>query len=160
MPFRSRPSRPSCDTSATYPSSWSLAVTTLTHALADLASERLLLGGLPDDAVADLAASSGHTLHPSMVSTLTRHTMGNPRDVLALLDEVPATVWSQPDADFRAHHLLARTRDELETCGPDGPSFVEAMAVLGEAGSLAEATMLAGSTTRCKPSTARSPPDC
>ena len=44
-----------------------LAVTTLTHALADLASERLLLGGLPDDAVADLAASSGHTLHPSMV---------------------------------------------------------------------------------------------
>ena len=71
--------------------------------------------------------------------------MGNPRDVLALLDEVPATVWSQPDAELPApNHLLARTRDELETCGPDGRSFVEAMAVLGEAGSLAEATMLAG----------------
>ena len=98
-----------------------LAVTTLTHALADLASERLLLGGLPDDAVADLAASSGHTLHPSMASALTRHTMGNPRDVLALLDEVPATVWSQPDAELPApNHLLARARDELETCGPDG----------------------------------------
>ncbi len=122
-----------------------LAVTTLTQALADLASERLLLGGLPDDAVADLAASSGYTLHPSMVSALTRHTMGNPRDVLALLDEVPATVWSQPDAQLPApNHLLARTRDELETCGPDGRSLVEAMAVLGEAGSLAGATMLAG----------------
>ena len=122
-----------------------LAVTTLAPPLADLAPPRLYLGGLSDDAVAELAASNGHTLHPSMVSSLTRHTLGNPRDVLALLDEVPTAVWAQPAADLPApSHLLARTRDHLDACGPEGRSLVEAMAVLGEPGSLAEATMLAG----------------
>ena len=122
-----------------------LAVSTLTRALADLTSERLPLGGLPDDAVADLAASSGLTLHTAMLSTLARHTRGNPRDVLALLDEVPAAVWSQPDAVLPVpSHLLARTQAALEACGSDGRSLVEAMAVLGEPGSLADATMLAG----------------
>ena len=42
------------------------------------------------------------------------------------------------------NHLLARTRDELERCGPDGRASSRRWPILGEAGSLAEAAMLAG----------------
>jgi len=37
-----------------------------------------------------------------MADVLTRHTGGNPRHALALLDEVPAAVWSRPDAQLPA----------------------------------------------------------
>ena len=50
---------------------------------------------------------------------LTRHTGGNPRDVLALLDEVPAEVWSRPDAPLPAPaHVRDRIRDQLDRATP------------------------------------------
>ncbi|MET0896501.1 MAG: LuxR C-terminal-related transcriptional regulator [Mycobacterium sp.] len=122
-----------------------LGVVALGSALADLATDHLRLGGLSEPAVAALAAARGRTLHPAIVGTLTRQTGGNPRDVLALLDEVPEGVWSQPDVSLPAPaHLRALTRDRLEACSPDGRALVEALAVLGEDGSLADASALAG----------------
>ena len=108
-------------------------------------SEQLDLTGLSEHTVAALASSRGRTLHPSVVGALTRHTAGNPRDVLALLDEVPDSVWSQPDAVLPApSHRRAQTRDRLADCTPEGRSLVEALAILGDDGSLADATALAG----------------
>ena len=113
--------------------------------LADLAAEQLHLTGLSERAVAALAASRGHTLHPSIVGTLTRHTAGNPRDVLALLDEVPDPVWSQPDAVLPApSHVRTRTKDRLAGCTPECRSLVQGLAILGEDASLADAAALAG----------------
>ncbi|MGZ8801520.1 MAG: AAA family ATPase [Mycobacterium sp.] len=121
-----------------------LAMASPSSALLDLAGERLALTGLSERAVAALAAGRGRTLHPSVVSALTEHTAGNPRDVLALLDEVPDAVWSQPDATLPApSHLRAQTRDRLADCTPDGRALVEALAILGEAASLADAAALA-----------------
>jgi len=121
-----------------------LATAAPTPALTDLADERLDLAGLSERAVGALAAARGRTLHPSVVSTLTRHTAGNPRDVLALLDEVPDSVWSQPDAALPApSHIRALTRERLADCTPDGRALVEALAVLGEDSSLADAAALA-----------------
>ena len=112
---------------------------------ADLAVETLELTGLSERAVAALAAARGRTLHPSVVSALTKHTSGNPRDVLALLDEVPDSIWSQPDVVLPApRHLRAQTRDCLADCTPDGRALVEALAILGEDGALADASALAG----------------
>nr|WP_082570100.1 LuxR family transcriptional regulator [Mycobacterium sp. Root135] len=124
-----------------------LAMTTPSSILADLASNRLSLTGLSPLAVAALAAARGGTLHPSVVGTLTEHTGGNPRDVIALLDEVPASVWTQPDAVLPAPgHLRAKVHDQLERCTADGRALVEALAVLGRDASLAEATALAALT--------------
>ncbi|MET0452372.1 MAG: AAA family ATPase [Mycobacterium sp.] len=117
------------------PSSWS-------H---DLAAERLNLTGLSGQAVSALAAARGRALHPSVVSALTQHTAGNPRDVLALLEEVPEAVWSQPDAILPAtRHVRERTRDRMASCTPGGRALVEAVAILGAHGTLADAAVLAG----------------
>ena len=122
-----------------------LAMATRSSRSADLAVETLELTGLSERAVAALAAARGRTLHPSVVSALTKHTSGNPRDVLALLDEVPDSIWSQPDVVLPApRHLRAQTRDCLADCTPDGRALVEALAILGEDGALAEASALAG----------------
>jgi DNA-binding CsgD family transcriptional regulator len=122
-----------------------LTTTTMPLTLADLAGDRVHLVGLPERTVGALAASRGRTLHPSLVSALTRHTGGNPRDVLALLDEVPDVVWSQPDATLPApRYVRERTQDRLDTCTPDGRALIEALAVLGEDGTLARAAAVAG----------------
>jgi DNA-binding CsgD family transcriptional regulator len=120
------------------------ASTSMPQTLADLAAEQLHLTGLSERAVAALAASRGHTLHPSIVGALTRHTEGNPRDVLALLDEVPDSVWSQPDAMLPApSHVRTRTEDRLLDCTPESRSLIEGLAILGEDASLADAAALA-----------------
>lgn len=111
----------------------------------DLADLRLELCGLPEPAVAALAGSRGRTLHPSIVKTLTQQTAGSPRDVIALLDEVPDHIWAQPDAELPApRHLLDRTRDRLARCTPDGRALVQALAILGAHAALADASVLAG----------------
>ena len=115
--------------------------------LADLASRQVRLTGLQPAGVADLAQQRGATLHPAMVAALTRHTRGNPRDVLALLNEVPAAVWSRPDADLPApEHVVEHVGTQLQRCGPDGRALIEALAILGDAAPLAEAAALAGIT--------------
>ena len=124
-----------------------LATATSSTVLADLASHRLTLTGLSPLAVAALATAKGRTLHPSVVGTLTEHTGGNPRDVLALLDEVPASVWAHSDAELPAPgHLRVEVDDELGRCTADGRALVEALAILGRDASLADATALAALT--------------
>ena len=80
-----------------------------------------------------------------MVGALTRHTRGNPRDVLALLDEVPAALWSRPDAGLPAPaHVVEHVLGQLQRCGTDGRALIEGLAILGEPASLADAAALAG----------------
>ena len=115
--------------------------------LGDLASRQVRLTGLQPDGVAELARQRGATLHPAMVAALTRHTRGNPRDVLALLDEVPAAVWSRPDGDLPAPaHVVEHVDAQLQRCGPDARALIAALAILGDAAPLAEAAALAGIT--------------
>lgn len=103
------------------------------------------LGGLAPAAVAELAALRGRLLHPAMVEVLTHHTGGNPRDALALLNELPASVWSQPNSRLPAPaHVVVDVRDRLERCGPSGRALVESLAILDEDESLFTATLLAG----------------
>ena len=113
--------------------------------LGDLASEELRLEGLDAAAVAELAAQRGRVLHPAMAEALTRHTRGNPRDVLTLLDELPAAVWSRRDARLPApSHVVAEVDLRLGRCGPEGRALVEALAILDGDESLGEAAQLAG----------------
>jgi DNA-binding CsgD family transcriptional regulator len=123
-----------------------LVVLGVTHRdAADMVSDEIRLEGLHAASIAELAAQRGRVLHPAMVDVLTRHTRGNPRDALALLDEVPAATWSRPDAQLPApSHVLAEVADRLAECGPQGRALVEALAILDEGTSLGEAAQLAG----------------
>lgn len=121
-----------------------LTAATTSGPLTDLAPAVRLLHGLPERAVAELAAARGRNLHPSMAATLTRHTGGNPRHVIALLDEVPDAVWSQPDAVLPSPSSVREaTRARLAECTPDARRLVEALALLGDDGTLSTASALA-----------------
>jgi DNA-binding CsgD family transcriptional regulator len=120
------------------------AVSTRDRLVAELVSTEQHLPGLEAAAVAELAALRGRVLHPAMVEVLTRHTRGNPRDALALLDELPAWVWSRPDFPLPAPaHVVAEVRRQIEQCGPSGRALIEALAVLGDDESLGAAARLA-----------------
>jgi DNA-binding CsgD family transcriptional regulator len=113
--------------------------------ITDLISDEIRLEGLDAAAVAELAASRGRVLHPAMADVLTRHTGGNPRHTLALLDEVPAAVWSRPDTQLPApSHVVAEVDARIQRCGPQGRALVAALAILDETASLGEAAKLAG----------------
>ncbi|WP_193043905.1 helix-turn-helix transcriptional regulator [Mycolicibacterium baixiangningiae] len=122
-----------------------LAMTSPDPAVMRLVSTEVRLTGLDTAGIAELAAMRGRVLHPTMVEALTRHTDGNPRDALALLDEVSPAVWSRHDAQLPAPaHAVSAVRERLEQCGPYGRALVEALAVLGDGVSLGEAAQLAG----------------
>jgi DNA-binding CsgD family transcriptional regulator len=122
-----------------------LGMTVRPQRMADLISGEIRMEGLDAAAVADLAAARGRMLHPAMADVLTRHTGGNPRHTLALLEEVPAAVWSRPDAQLPApSHLVAETQARLQQCGTQGRELVHALAILDETASLREAAELAG----------------
>lgn len=111
----------------------------------DIASRQIVLTGLPPGAVAELARRRHVTLHPAMAEALTAHTSGSPRDVLALLTEVPAAVWSRPHTALPAPaYVVDDVRRRLESSTPAGRALVEALAVLDDRASLAEASALAG----------------
>jgi len=111
----------------------------------DIVSDELRLEGLDAAAVAELATLRGRVLHPAMAQALTRHTRGNPRDVLALLDELPTSLWSQPGTPLPApSHVVAEVDRQLKSCAPQGRSLVEALAILDEDASLGDTARLAG----------------
>lgn len=113
--------------------------------LADLDADRMGLGGLDSAAVAEIARGRGHTLHPTMAARLTHHTAGNPRDVVALLDELPPGIWRQPDARLPAPAArVTEVAARLETCTPDARALVCAVAILGDDQPIATAVELAG----------------
>lgn len=121
-----------------------LAARHATAALAALVTVSVRIEGLDVGAVAELAVLRGRVLHPAMAEQLTRHTAGNPRDVLALLDEVAPATWARPDAPLPApHHIAAGVADQLHRCGQDARALLEALAVLGQA-PLGTAARLAG----------------
>jgi DNA-binding CsgD family transcriptional regulator len=112
-----------------------------THDIADMVH----LGGLGPTAMAELAALRGRSLHPAMADVLTQHVSGNPRDALALLDQLPESVWSQPDSRLPAPaHIVADVRDRLTQCAPAGRALVESLAILGDDESLHTVMRLAG----------------
>lgn len=122
-----------------------LGMTVRPARMADLFSDEIRLEGLEAAAVTELAASRGRVLHPAMADILTRHTCGNPRHILALLDEVPAAVWSRPDTQLPApSHVVAEVDARMQRCGAQGQALVAALAILGETASLGEAAELAG----------------
>ncbi|KAA0109796.1 LuxR family transcriptional regulator [Mycolicibacterium sp. P1-5] len=121
-----------------------LAATHVSGTLSDVTDHAITLAGLSEPAVAELAVSRGRTLHPAMTAELVRHTGGNPRDVLALLDEVPDSVWAQPDAVLPTPSATrARTSAHLDQCTPQAVRLVEALAILGGDETLSTASALA-----------------
>ena len=121
-----------------------IAGTSTPPSLSDLVSTEVRLSGLGTRDVAELAARHGRTLHPTMVGALTRHTDGNPRDIVALLEELPAEFWSRTNASLPAPaHVTHRVRNQLARCDPEGRALVEALAILGEEATMAEAAALA-----------------
>ncbi|MEY8016940.1 helix-turn-helix transcriptional regulator [Mycobacterium servetii] len=110
-----------------------------------LVSAEVRLEGLDAASIGELAALSGRTLHPAVAEKLRRHTGGNPRDTLALLNELPASVWSEPDSRLPAPaHVVAEVRAQLQRCDSSSRALVEALAVLDEDDSLGVAVQLAG----------------
>ena len=125
-----------------------LTVTDPVSPVSDLASQVMTLTGLDTTAVEELARGRGVVIHPAMTPVLTEHTGGNPRYVSALLDEVPARIWTRPGAALPApSQVVSHTRDRLDRCGRQGRSLIEALAVLGDSGSFTEAVTLADSTS-------------
>ncbi|GAB5894568.1 helix-turn-helix transcriptional regulator [Mycolicibacterium mageritense] len=111
----------------------------------ELTGSVLSLGGLSARAVTELARLRGVIVHPTVAARLATHTGGNARDVVALLDEVPTPVWARPDAALPApRHTVADVDARFAACGAEGRALVEALAVLGDDATLAEAAELAG----------------
>lgn len=121
-----------------------LTATTVSPWIAELTESERRLAGLPERAIAEMATARGRNLHPSMITKLARHTGGNPREIVALLNDVPETVWSQPDAVLPTPGFVrTRTADRMTDCTPEARRLVEALAVLGDGGTLSTATALA-----------------
>lgn len=121
-----------------------LAGRSSTRLLGELATESVRMEGLDAAAMAELAALRGRVVHPAMADELARHTAGNPRDALALLDELPPGVWSRPGTPLPAPaQVAAEVKTVLARCGKRGRDLLEAFAVLPDR-PLADAARLAG----------------
>ncbi|ROZ89400.1 LuxR family transcriptional regulator [Gordonia sp. OPL2] len=108
-------------------------------------ADEVRLAGLDASAVADLAAHRGIVLHPTTLDALTRHTRGVPRDIVALLDEMPSGVWSRADAQLPAPaYLVADVRARLEACPDRARALIESLAILDDAEPLSTAVAHAG----------------
>ncbi|MFT4393600.1 AAA family ATPase [Gordonia lacunae] len=111
------------------------------------ALDELRLEGLDAPGTADIAAQRGIVLHPAMREELARHTGGNPRDIVALLDEVPAGTWSRTGVGLPAPaHVVSMVRNRLPDNGTPARALIEALAILDPAEPLATAIALAGIT--------------
>ena len=107
--------------------------------------ERLVVPPLDARGVRRLAAARGTHLHPSLADRLCRHTGGRPAHVLALLEELPPATWNEFDPQLPAPSAVAaEVAERLPTLSAAARSLVEAVAVLGTATTLAEATAVAG----------------
>ncbi|MDV7099340.1 LuxR C-terminal-related transcriptional regulator [Gordonia amicalis] len=106
--------------------------------------DELRLEGIDPQGTAEIAGRRGIVLHPAMREELTRHTAGNPRDIVALLDEVPAGTWSRSGAQLPApRYVVAQVRDRLPDTGVPARSLIEALAILDDAEPLSTAVELA-----------------
>lgn len=124
-----------------------LVVCTMTRRgplLPGLRGDEIRLAGLAPTAVDDLAAARGIVVHPAVIDQLTTHTGGNPRDVLDLLDEVPARAWARADVTLPAPaRIVDDVRTRLRAAAAPARSLIEALAILDDDESLATAATLA-----------------
>lgn len=120
-----------------------LAAERSTPAIADLLPDTLRLPGLDRSAVAEIAAARGRSVHPSLLDELTRHTMGRPREIVELLDELPDRLWSRADAALPAPaREVERIQTALAACRPETRRLIEAIAILNDPNSLGTAVEL------------------
>lgn len=116
----------------------------VTHATADILStvhrtDTVHVAPLNSSAIAQFALLRiGVDLSAWTARRLQEHTLGNPRAVLQLLDEIPRAEWQRWQARFPAPKQHAATvRRALDRCSPQTRALVEAVAVLGTADSFA-----------------------
>ncbi|WAC54389.1 LuxR C-terminal-related transcriptional regulator [Gordonia sp. SL306] len=120
-----------------------LAAADPTPAISALLADTLRVGGIDRDSVAALATARGRVLHPIVVDRLTRHTEGNPRDAIALLDELPTATWSRVDVELPApSHVVAEVRRRLADATPPTRALIGAITVLSDVDSLGTAVTL------------------
>ncbi|MDL5156165.1 helix-turn-helix transcriptional regulator [Actinomycetospora termitidis] len=110
-------------------------------ALADLlrraADVSPALGPLTAHEIEELCHDRGRPLPPWLVQRLRRHTEGNPRHVLALLDEVDG--WDVPDLRLPAPREVAvRVQERVAGLGDEARTLVETVACFAEPASLDE----------------------
>lgn len=122
-----------------------LLATRVTVELASLGAEHRDLEGLDAASTGQLAAARGLALNPAAARALARHADGNPRDILALLTEVPRENWSRADLALPAPSLvITEVRAGLEQAPVPARRLIEALAIFGTPSPLADAAQLAG----------------
>lgn len=110
-----------------------------------IASATVALGPLSSHELEELCADRGRPLPPWLTERLRRHTNGNPRHVLALLDELPGEMWDVPDLRLPAPREVAvRVEEACASLGAQARALVEAIACFGEPASLDEVARTAG----------------
>ncbi|GLZ48970.1 LuxR family transcriptional regulator [Actinomycetospora sp. NBRC 106375] len=103
------------------------------------------LGPLTSRDLEELCADRGRPLPPWLTERLRRHTQGNPRHVLALLDELPAERWDVPDLRLPAPGEVAvRVEEACVALGAEARALVETIACFGDPAGLDEVARTAG----------------
>lgn len=127
---------------AATPGGGASATTDLLRRVADTA---LSLGPLAAHEVEELCTDRGRPLPPWLTERLRRHTQGNPRHVLALLDELPDAMWDVPDLRFPAPEEVAvRVEEECDALDDEARRLVETVACFAEPASLDEIARTTG----------------
>lgn len=121
-----------------------IAVTTHTPATMALLADTIALDGLPRHAIAELAASRGIVVHPTVLERLADHTAGNARDVIALFGELPNSAWSRADLALPApRYIVDEVRTRLRQIPAAGVELIQAICILDDGDSLGTAIELA-----------------
>ncbi|MFF8847925.1 AAA family ATPase [Streptomyces sp. NPDC015127] len=99
----------------------------------------------PPDVRALAREATGLALDLHAARHLCRHTRGNPRHAIQLLNELPRETWQdwRPELPAPARYATA-VHHRLARCGEAARALVEACSVLGEDASLTDAAALAG----------------
>ncbi|HEY5857698.1 MAG TPA: AAA family ATPase [Aldersonia sp.] len=98
----------------------------------------------PADVAALALDRAGVGLSPWTARRLCEHTLGNPRPLVQLLDQIPRSQWQRWQATFPApREHVGAVRRALHSCPEPARALVEAAAILGTDCTLAEAADLA-----------------
>ncbi|MDV8077360.1 LuxR C-terminal-related transcriptional regulator [Rhodococcus sp. IEGM 1370] len=102
------------------------------HEILDRAADtRFVVEPLGSDNVAELAALRGVILSPSSAAHLTAHTGGRPKQVSALLSELPGHMWTGVRPELPApEYVQASVRAALSESSAETLRLVQAVAVL------------------------------
>ena len=119
-----------------------------TSALLDAVADRVVVRPLDLLGVQALAAAHGVVLHASLAERLRVHTGGLPAPVVRLVEELPRSTWASFDPELPAPADVASAVVARLAALPSGAvALVEAVAVLGDGTSIADAASLAGLTS-------------